>query len=75
MAANLNDTQLLAEAVEKRIEQLLIERDNLRRELARKSSGSIEHDKAFIQAYQNGIIDNELSAVKTAKLEHMLMIR
>ncbi len=75
MAANFNDTQLLAEAVEKRIEQLLIERDNLRRELARKSSGSIEQDKAFIQAYQNGIIDNELSAVKTAKLEHMLMIR
>ena len=75
MAANLTDAEYFADTILSRVNQLINERNILRRELARKSDGTLEHDKAFVRAYQNNIIDNALAEDKIARLEHMLLIR
>lgn len=75
MAASFNDTEFFADTILKRVEQLVNERDILRRELSRTSTGTLEHDKAFVRAFQNSIADNEAASEKIARLEHMLMIR
>ncbi len=75
MAANLNDAEYFADTIMSRVEQLLNERDILRRELARKSDGTLEHDKAFVKAYQNNAADNAAASERIARLEHMLLIR
>ena len=75
MAMNLNDAEYFADTIMRRVEQLLNERDILRRELARKSDGTLEHDLDFVRAFQNSIIDNAASSEKIARLEHVLMIR
>ena len=66
MAANLNDAEYFADTIMNRVS---------RRELARKSDGTLEHDKAFVRAYQNNVADNSASSEKIARLEHMLLIR
>ena len=75
MTVSLNKAEALADIISQRIEQLLSERSNLHTEFTRKSFGSLEQDKAFVHAYQTGIIDSELAEMKTAKLEHMLLVR
>ncbi|MBQ3347167.1 MAG: hypothetical protein IJG51_01815 [Synergistaceae bacterium] len=74
MAVNLNDAEYFADTIMSRVEQLINERDILRRELARKSDGTLEHDRAFVRAYQNNVVDNAAASEKIARLEHMLMI-
>ena len=75
MADSLGRAEYLAGIIGEKIGQLLSERSILRKEFTRKSFGSAEQEKAFVHAYQNGIIDNALSALRAAKLEHMLMIK
>lgn len=75
MAVNLNDAEYFADTIMSRVEQLLNERDILRRELSRKSDGTLEQDKSFVRAYQNNVIDNAAAADKITRLEHMLLIR
>ena len=75
MAANLNNAEYFADTIMTRVEQLLNERSIIRRELARKSNGTLEHDRAFVRAFQNNAIDNAAASEKIARLEHMLMIR
>lgn len=75
MAVSLNDAEYFADTIMSRVEQLLNERDILRRELSRKSDGTLEHDKAFVRAFQNSVIDNASASEKIARLEHMLLTR
>ena len=75
MAINLNDPEYFADTILSRVQQLINERNILKRELARKSDGTLEHDKAFVNAYQNNIINNALADEKISRLEHMLLIR
>ena len=75
MANSLNSAEVLADTISQKVEQLLSERSILHSEYARKSFCSLEQEKAFVQAYQTGIINSAFSALKTAKLEHMLMMR
>ena len=75
MAANLNDTEYFADTIMNRVEQLINERNILRREISRKSDGTLEHDKAFVRAYQDNIADNAAACEKIARLEHMLLVR
>lgn len=75
MAINLNDAEYFADTIMSRVEQLLNERDILRRELSRKSDGTLEQDKSFVRAYQNNVIDNASASEKITRLEHMLLIR
>ena len=74
MAVNLNDAEYFADTIMNRVEQLLNERDILRRELARKTDGTLEHDRAFVRAYQNSVIDSAAASEKIARLEYMLSI-
>ena len=74
MAANLN-VEYFADTIMNRVEQLINERNTLRRELARKSDGTLERDKAFVRAYQDSVTDNSAASEKIARLEHLLMIR
>ncbi len=74
MAANLN-VEYFADTIMNRVEQLINERNTLRRELARKSDGTLERDKAFVRAYQDSVADNSAASEKIARLEHLLMIR
>ena len=75
MAVNLNDAEYFADTIMSRVEQLLNERDILRRELSRKSDGTLEQDKAFVMSYQDNVVDNAAASEKIARLEHMLLIR
>ena len=75
MAVNLNDAEYFADTIMSRVEQLLNERDILRRELTRKTDGTLEHDRAFVRAYQNSVTDNASASEKIARLEHLLSIR
>ena len=75
MADDLKRAEYLAGLLEEKIAQLISERSVLHQEFTRRSSGGTEQEKAFVHAYQNGIIDNALSGLKAAKLEHMLMIK
>ena len=75
MAVNLNDAEYFADTIMNRVEQLLNERNVLRRELSRKSDGTLEHDKAFVRAFQNSVADNASASEKIARLEHMLLTR
>lgn len=69
------DAENFADTIMNRVEQLLNERNIIRRELARKSDGTLEHDRAFVRAFQNNAIDNAAASEKIARLEHMLMMR
>ena len=75
MANNLKQAEFLADTLAHKIIKLLTERNNLRAELARKSSGSLERDKAFVQAYKHAVIDKAYSELKASRLEHLLLIR
>ena len=75
MAMNLNNAEYFADTISTRIDQLLNERKILRRELARKTDGTLENEKSFVRAYQDNIINNAMNADKAARLEHILAIR
>ena len=75
MANNLKQAEFLADTLAHKIIRLLTERNNLRSELARKSSGSLERDKAFVLAYQHAVIDKAYSQITASRLEHLLLIR
>ena len=75
MAGNLKQAEFLADTLAHRISQILTERNNLRIDLARKSSGSLERDKAFIMAYKHSVCDKAYSELKAYRLEHLLLIR
>ena len=75
MAGNLKQAEFLADTLALRITKLLSERNNLRSELTRKSSGSLERDKAFVQVYKHAVIDKAYSAMTASRLEHLLLIR
>lgn len=75
MAMNFNNAEYFADTISTRIDQLLNERKILRRELARKSDGTLEHEKSFVRAYQDNIINNAMNADKAARLEHILALR
>lgn len=75
MAMNLNDAEYFADTISNRIDQLLNERKILRRELSRKTDGTLEHEKSFVRAYQDNIINNAMNDDRTSRLEHMLALR
>ena len=75
MANNLKQAEFLADTLAHKIDNLLTERNNLRSELARKSNGSLDCDKAFVQACKHAAIDRTYAEMKASKLEHLLLIR
>ena len=74
MAVTLNEIEYLADTLLQRVDKLLGERNNLRQELVRSSDGTLERNKAFIRAYQDGIIANSSANEKIAKLEYLLTL-
>ena len=74
MATTLNEIEYLADTLSQRVDKLLSERTTLRRELARNSDGNLEHNKAFIRAYQDNIIANSSANEKITKLEYLLTL-
>ncbi len=75
MATNLNDAEYFADTIFDRVTQLLNERKILKGELARKSSGTLEQDKAFVKAYQDNVFNSNAASIKIERLEHLLTIR
>ena len=75
MAVSLKEAEYSTDIILHRVEQLVSERNNLRKELSRKSAGNLEQDKAFVMSYQNSVIDNFYASQKITKLENLLMIR
>ncbi len=74
MAVTLNEIEYLADTLSQRVDKLLDERINLRRELVRNTDGNLEHNKSFIRAYQDGIIANSSANEKITKLEYLLTL-
>ncbi len=75
MGLNLNDAEYFADTIAQRVGHLIDERDVLRRELARNSSGSLAQNKEFVRAFQENIISNAAAAEKIERLEHILLMR
>ncbi|MBQ6773482.1 MAG: hypothetical protein IJP48_05380 [Synergistaceae bacterium] len=71
----LNEIDFYADALSERIENLLRERNILRRELSRKTDGTLERDKEFVRLYQENIINNALYDDSITRLEHILLIK
>ena len=71
----LNEIDFYADALSERVENLLRERAVLRRELARKSDGTLEREKEFVRLYQENVVNDALYSDKIAKLEHILLTR
>ncbi len=71
----MNDAEYFADTILKRVEQLMNERDTLKRELSRRSNGNSEHNKAFVRAFQENIISNAVAAGRIEKLERILLMR
>ena len=69
----LHDAELTIDILAQKLDALIGERNTLRKEVKRKSFGSLEQEKAFVYAYQSRIIDSALSAMKVDKLEHILI--
>ena len=70
----LNEIDFYADALSERIENLLKERNILRRELSRKTDGTLEREKEFVRSYQENIINTALYSDRIARLEHILLI-
>lgn len=73
--AKLQEAEYLADTIAHRISQLIDERNNLRRELAGASAGSIERDKEYIRMYREGITESNAAMLRALRLEHMLLVR
>ena len=58
MGISLTDAEYFADTISKRVEQLINERDILKRELSRNSDGSLEYNKEFVRNFQENIILN-----------------
>ena len=71
----LNDAEYFAGEISKQVGGLLNERDNLRRELSRRSDGSIECDRAFVRCFQENIISGAVSADRITRLEKILLMK
>ena len=74
MATKLDDIEYSVSTLSQRVEQLVNERNVLRRELAKNSDGNLEHNKVFIQAYQDNIITRTSAAEKIYRLEYLLQL-
>ena len=75
MAGNLKQAEFLADTLAHKVIKLLTERNNLRTDLARRSSCSLGAGKAFVQAYKYAVTDRAYSEIKASRLEHLLLIR
>lgn len=75
MEITLNDSEYFVDTISKRVGQLLLERDTLRRELSRRSDGILEHNKAFVRSFQESIISGATASDRIAKLERILLMR
>ena len=75
MPVNLNDAEYFADKILQRVDQLINERNTLRHEIARRSSGGLEHEKDFVRAYQDNVMNMASASDKFARLEHMLMLK
>ena len=75
MSIGLTEIEYFAESLNQRVNQILHERDSLRKELARRSDGSIERDKEFVRACIDNIINKNIYSGKIARLEHILLTR
>ena len=75
MPVNLNDAEYFADKILQRVDQLINERNILKRELSRRSSGSLEQEKDFVRTYQDNIINAASASDKITRLEHMLMLK
>ena len=73
--ANLKEAEYLADTISHRLSQLITERNNLRKELAGKSAGSLEQDKEFIRMYKAGVVESYAAMMKSARLERLLLVR
>ena len=71
----LNEIEFYADAISERLDNLLRERSILRRELARKTDGTLEREKEFVRMYQENIVNDALYSEKVARLEHILLTR
>ncbi len=74
MGISLTDAEYFADTISKRVEQLINERDILKRELSRNSDGSLEYNKEFVRNFQENIILNAAATEKITRLEHILTI-
>jgi len=74
MAINLNDAEYFADTISKRVDSLLNERDVLRREISRHTSGNLENNKAFVRCFQENILAGAMNEQRITKLERILLM-
>lgn len=74
MPINLNNAEYFADTILKRVDQLINERNTLKMELARRSDGTLQHEKSFVKAYRDNVINIASASDKIMRLEHLLLL-
>ena len=71
----LKDAEYLADTIAHKVEQLMKERNMLRKELASRTDGVLEQDKAYVGSCRNAVIDGAMSGERVRRLERLLLVR
>ena len=69
-----NDAEYYIEVISGRIDQLLRDRSNMRKELMRRSAGNIAQNEAYIQAFMSRTVINAACSARLERLSLMLRV-
>lgn len=75
MSGNLKSAEYLADTIAHKVSQLISERDRLRQELAVRTDGVLEQDKAYVQMFRTGVLEGVCADERILRLERILRVR
>ena len=70
--ASLSQASELADTIAGTVAALIAERDELRRELAGTSAGTLERDKSFVGLFRDNVCSREVMDEAVMRLERLL---
>ena len=75
MPGNLKSAEYLADTIAHKVSQLISERNRLRQELAARTDGALEQDKAYVEMFRSGVLDGACADERIMRLERILRVR
>ena len=75
MPGNLKSAEYLADTIAHKVSQLISERNRLRQELAARTDGVLEQDKAYVAMFRTGVLEGVMAGERIMRLEQLLRVR
>ena len=75
MPGNLKSAEYLADTIAHKVSQLISERNRLRQELAVRTDGLLEQDKAYVLMFRTCVVDGANAGERVIRLEQLLRVR